>query len=160
MNDQTDIDYINKKLYQLQIPNEPMHKIMFYFKLHHNVIDYQFPPNFLNYGVPYFKTYKDIKQFVSLAKSLNPEFLNLKNVIIYHDDANFYKNKQNIYDHQFKIIIPEESKSLKFNNNYKNKFNIKNIDSNQKQFDIQIKNDIELSDNSEHFHAEDYYYEN
>ena len=87
MNDQNEIDLINKRLYGLEVPNEPIPKIMFYFTVLHDIIDYPFPYNFINFNNPYFKTNEEVKQFLSLAKSLNPEFLHLNNAIIYHNNS-------------------------------------------------------------------------
>lgn len=89
MNDQSDISYINQNLYQLKLPDEPMHTLMFYFKILNSVIDYPFPANFLNYDAPYFKTYNEVKQFMSLANALNPEVLHLNNVLIYYNNKNY-----------------------------------------------------------------------
>lgn len=97
MNDQKDIDSINKHLYSLEFPVDPIKKIMFYFNTIHNVIDYQFPANYLNYENPYFQTYLEMKKFLSVANSLSPEFLHINNAIIYYNNKKFY--------HDEKIII-------------------------------------------------------
>lgn len=161
MNDQDDVVNINQQLYKLEIPNKPIQTIMYYFTILHNVIDYPFPPNYLNYNTPFFKTYKDVKKFISLSQALSPEFLRLNNVIIYHNNKNFYKDDDNNRNYQFRIIDPKYSNSSEFKNNYKNSFNINNIDYNQKQFECSIKNDIEYphSESSDYSSQENYYYE-
>lgn len=161
MNDQDDVASINQQLYKLEIPKEPIQTIMFYFTILHNVIDYPFPPNFLNFNTPFFKTYKDVKKFISLSQALSPEFLRLNNVIIYHNNKNFYKGDDNNHDYQFRIIDPKYSNSSDFKSNYANSYNIKNIDFNQKQFECAIKNDIQYphSEDSDYSSTENYYYE-
>ena len=129
MNDQTDIDLINKTLYGLDVPNEPIKRIMFYFTVLHDAIDYEFPPNYLNYNNPYFKTYSEMQKFFALAIALKPENLHTNNVLIYYNKKNFYKPNQNDCRYEFKIIDPKESSDLKFHKNYQNSFNIKNINS-------------------------------
>ena len=109
MDNQDDIDFINNKLYSLDVPNEPIKNIMFYF--------------------PYFSSSKEMENFLILAKSLNPDFLYHHNVIIYFNDKTFYKyyqlnDDQNGKPYEFKIIDAKESLNPLFNSNYQNVFNI------------------------------------
>lgn len=90
MIDQEDVDFINDKLYCLSVPDEAIKKIMFYLSILINVINYKFPENFLNYDHPYFRTCNEMEEFLSLARSFDPEFLYQNNVIIY------YNNKKKI----------------------------------------------------------------
>ena len=51
MENQQDLEFINDKLYSLEVPNEPIKNIMFYFTVLSEVIDFQFPENYLNYEI-------------------------------------------------------------------------------------------------------------
>lgn len=163
MNDQKDIDSINKHLYSLEFPVDPIYKIMFYFNIIHNVIDYQFPANYLNYENPYFQTYLEMKKFLSVANSLSPEFLHINNAIIYYNNKKFYHDEKlkNIHKYEFKVINPNEASSPKFNQNYKNNFNISNINCHQKDFEVEINENIQFPHSEDSYSAnpEDYYYE-
>lgn len=166
MNDQKDLDFINDKLYSLDIPNESLKKIMFYFSVLKNVIDFRFPPNFLNYEHPYFKSYNRMEEFLSLARSLNPEFLHQNNAIIYHNDKKFYKYYQTNNDedgvpYEFKIIDNQESSNPIFKSNYKNTFNISNINPKQTKFDVVLTNKVDFphSEDSAPNTYEDFYFD-
>lgn len=159
MNDQNNIDLINEALYKLDVPNEPIKRIMFYFTVLHDSIDYEFPPNYLNYNNPYFKTYSEMQKFFALAVALKPENLHTSNVLIFYNKKNFYKPDQNDCRYEFKIIDPNESSDSKFSKNYQNSFNIKNINSQEKQFEIKINENIEYSQSEDSdTPPEDYYY--
>ena len=64
---------------------------MFYFTVLSEVIDFQFPENYLNYEHPYFQSYSEMEKFLALANSFNPDFLYHNNVIIYYENKNYYK---------------------------------------------------------------------
>lgn len=140
---QEDNDSINNKLYSHDVPNEPIKKIMFFFAVIKEAIDYPFPGNFINFEHPYFSTYKEMEEFLALSQSLNPEFLYYNNVIIYHNDKSYYKyyqvnEDQNGIPYEFKVISVQESMEPVFMDNYKNAFNISNIDKKQIEFDILV----------------------
>lgn len=164
MDEQEDVESINKRLYNMEVPNEPIKKIMFYFTVLHGVIDYRFPENFINFDNPYFKTYNEMEQFCAIAQSFNPELLHTNNVIIYYNKKEFYeyhqiKDDDNGSPYEFKVIDPKDAADPQFHKNYVNNFNIPNINYHEKEFDIEIPKKVtfphsEESDDS----AEDYYY--
>lgn len=159
MNDQKDIDLINQKLYSLDVPSEPIKKLMFYFTVLHDVIDYPFPANYLNFNNPYFKTYSEMQKFFALAVALKPENLHVANVIIFYNNKNYYKPDQQNCNYEFRVINPKEASDAKFDKNYQNTYNINNINSNEKQFDIKINENIEYPHSEDSSSTpEDYYY--
>lgn len=161
MNDQRDIDFINKKLYKVTPQRESVKSIMFYFTILHNIIDYPFPMNYLNFNAPFFKTNKDLKQFIFLAKALNPEFLQINNTLIFYNNKKFYQSRYNIHLYEFKVINPSEANSSKFQKNYENSFNIHNIDSNQIQFEVVVPQNTQdpYFESSESENGEEFYYD-
>lgn len=172
MDDQDDLDFINDKLYSLPVPDETIKKIMFYFNVLSNALNFDFPHNFLNYEHPYFKSYGDMEEFLALAYSLNPQFLYQNNVIIYYNKKQFYKyytlnNDQNGVPYEFKMVNISDSNNHIFNDNYKNNFNILNIDKSTKEFDVVIKNkfdfphseDSDISESIEDNYLEEYEYD-
>lgn len=164
MDDQKDVDSINNRLYNLEVPNEPIKKIMFYFTVLHDVIDYRFPENYLNFNNPYFKTYNEMEKFLALANALNPEILHNNNAIIYYSKKEFYKYYQVTDDdngnpYEFKVIDPKDAADPKFHKNYENNFNIPNINYHEREFDIGIPNKVEFPDSEDTDTVEDYYYE-
>lgn len=166
MDCQEDIDFVNDQLYTLEVPNEPIKNIMFFFNVLKEVIDFPFPENYLNYIQPYFSTYDEMEHFFALAVSLNPDFLYHHNVIIYHNDKSFYKyyqlnDDQNGKQYEFKIVNIKESSNPIFKSNYINAFNISNIDKNEAEFNVEVPNKVVLTysgDNSENT-AEEHYFE-
>lgn len=138
---------------------------MFYLSILSNVINYKFPENFINYDYPYFRTCNEMEEFLSLARSFDPEFLYQNNVIIYYNNKKNYKyykfNKdQNGVPYEFKVVKISESTNPIYNENYKNNFNISNIDKKAKNFDLKILNNVEYphSDDSYDDTIEDNYY--
>ena len=109
MDDQEDLDVINDKLYSLTVPEEDIKKLMFYFSVLNEAIDFEFPKNYLNYDHPFFKAYSDMEFFLSLARTLNPDLLYQNNVIIYYNKKEFYKyyqlnDDQNGITYEFKLV--------------------------------------------------------
>lgn len=165
MNDQVDLDSINDKLYTLDVPTEPLKKIMFYFTVLSNVIDLRFPENYLNFDHPYFKSYNRMEEFLSLARALNPDFLYHNNVIIFHNKKDIYKyyHKENDTDglpYEFKVINADESVNPIYKNNYKNNFNIANINPYETEFTLSLTNKVDFphSEDSAVNTIEDHYY--
>lgn len=153
MIDQQDIDLLNDKFYSLEIPNEPIKMIMFYFTVLNKLIDFQFPRNYLNYEHPYFQSYSEMDEFFTLARILNPEMLHQHNVFIYYNEKNYYKyyqindkDENNDYgvQYEFKIVDNEESFNPLFEDNYKNNFNISNINKNETEFEVEIPKKVDF----------------
>lgn len=166
MIDQEDIDSINDKLYSLEVPHEPLKKIMFYFTVLSKVLDIHLPKNYLNYDHPYFKSYNKMEEFLSLARALNPEFLYQNNVIIFHNKKDIYKYYQegddkNGIPYEFKVIDPKESLNPLFSQNYENPFNISNVNPKQTKFFLSFTNKVNFphSEDSEEDAIEDFYCE-
>lgn len=164
--DQNGIDLINDKLYSLEVPHEPLKKMMFYFTVLSQVIDLPFPSNYLNYNHPYFQSYERMEEFLSLARALNPECLYQNNVIIFHNKKDIYKYYQtnrdrNDISYEFKVVDPKESLNPLYSKNYENPFNISNIDRKQTEFVLSLTNKVDFphSEDSEVNTIEDHYLE-
>lgn len=165
MDEQQDIELINDKLYSLDIPNEPIKNIMFYFIILNEIIDFPFPENYLNYEHPYFNSYSEMEEFLALAFTFNPKTLHQHNVIIYYNEKKYYKyyrvnpEKNKGIPYEFKIIDKEESLNPLFEDNYKNTFNISNIDKKETEFEIEIPNKVEFlhSENDSEDTIEEHY---
>lgn len=143
MDHQEEINSINQRLYCVEVQNEPIKKIMFYFTVLKEIIDFPFPENFINYDHPYFTSYEQMENFFSLSRTLDPSFLHQNNVIIFHNEKKYYQYYQRNEDnegtpYEFNIVDNSESNNPIFNDNYQNVFNISNIDKDQTEFKVKV----------------------
>lgn len=141
-----DVPLINQQLSTLKVPNEPIQKLMFYFTVLHNVIDFHFHSNYLNFNNPYFPHSTQMEEFLALAKALNPEMLHESNVIIFYDDLNFF----NLYEthdipNQFRVIDPNDATLKIFHKNYYSPSNVFTIDTRKKSFELLVRSSLDFS---------------
>lgn len=150
------LDKINEYLHARTVPNDSIKKMMFYFKIISNIVDYDFKENFTNYHNPYFKSNEEMNSFVALAQKLNPSDLQSLNVLIICNDKSLYNAKDDDPLYEYKIINPKLAKSPQFLENYKNSFNIYNIDTTKNSIVIKENDKLEFS---EPFSIDENYYD-
>ena len=101
-----------------------------------------------------------MKKFLAVAAALNSEFLQTNIVVIFYNNKEFFKPNQNDCHFEFKVINPKDASDPIFNQNYQNTYNIKNINCDEKQFEVKINENIKYPHSADSdSESEDYYYE-